>query len=112
MYLASDDDPASAEYVTMPRAEIRRRLEPHIGEVMSAEARRALRASLADVPHFPDPKRGRFDHFFVRRRKRAPATTRTAIPATKTQLPHHMSLLTRPTTMRIAETTAIRVKNG
>jgi hypothetical protein len=36
MYLASDDDPASAEYVTMPRAEIRRRLEPHIGEVMSA----------------------------------------------------------------------------
>src|ERR1035437_2244120 len=57
-------------------------------------------------------KGGRFDHLFVRRRKRAPATTSTAIPATKTQSPHQRSRFTRPTTMRIAETTASRVKNG
>ena len=79
------------------------------GAVM-VEAHRALLASLTGVPDFSDPKRGRFDHLFVRRRKRAPATTSTAIPATKTQSPHHMSRLTRPTKMRIAETTASRVK--
>src|SRR5450759_522800 len=75
------------------------------------EAHRALLASLAGVPDSPDPKRGRFDQRLARN-TRAPATTRTANPATRTQLPHHMSWLTRPTTMRIAETTASRVASG
>lgn len=52
------------------------------------------------------------DHLVVRRTYRAPATTSTAMPATKTQLPHQRRRLTRPTTMRIAEITASRVRNG
>src|ERR1035437_5579277 len=57
------------------------------------------------------PKRGRFDQRLARK-TRAPATTSTANPATRPQLPHHMSWLTRPTTMRIPETTASRVASG
>src|ERR1035437_9265382 len=106
--------PGLSDAQRLPRRHTASRAQNGVRVDPAGERRQAGRRGEREAHREHDLRRkgGRFDHLFVERRKRAPAITTTAIPATKTQSPHQRSRLTRPTTMRIAETTAIRVRNG